>query len=289
MVLTEPNRFGLPQGDDIRRELVRVFRGQKQAVLDSLKRPGKAARKALVEGIDPREWVPPDLFLGTLPMSERFTPMIRAYWERSGEETYTRVGLDPDAWEVVNPALEGQIRGQAFDFCQATNATTADEIATAHANLRSALEQGLIAHGEAYPALVKRVTAIFRAAETWRARRIAQSEASRAVHAAQIAAAEASGVVAGVEWLLSSDACPICKDIARDVNRVRLGDTFAVVGDHPTYSTVRHPPAHPHCQCSLIEVLKPEYGGPEPPEWGEPIDQPGHAEADAEQPELVEA
>lgn len=108
----------------------------------------------------------------------------------------------------------------------------------------------------------------------WKAEQIAVTEASRAVHLAQIEADRQSGVVAGLELLLSADACELCRRVYNEARRVRLGQAFATIGTNPDYSTIHAPPIHPHCQCSMIEVLKPEYGGPADVQWAPTLDQP---------------
>jgi hypothetical protein len=84
-----------------------------------------------------------------------------------------------------------------------------------------------------------------------------------------------SGVVAGVEILVSADACPLCQTIARRHRFSRLNEPIAVIGDHPTYGVIEHPPFHPHCNCTLTYVLKPEYSGEPEPDWTNgPLEQP---------------
>ena len=98
---------------------------------------------------------------------------------------------------------------------------------------------------------------------------------------AQEQAAIESGVVAGFEWILSDDACPMCQAQYTQCRRVRLGQPFAHTGGDPDYSTVRFPPLHPNDQCSVIEILLPEYGGPADPEWGETLSFPEAEEKEA--------
>lgn len=132
----------------------------------------------------------------------------------------------------------------------------------------------MVHEGDGLRELTKRVNSVFDQAERWRAERIAATEASRAVHAAQWQSEVESGVVAGHEWLASGDACPICQVIAQKAKRVQLGQRFAVVGDHPTYQDIRHPPAHPGCQCAMVAILTPEFGGPAQVDWKAPLIQP---------------
>ena len=213
------------------------------------------------------------------PMARAMTPVLASYWDESGRETRARLGLDPDSWEVVNPKTRAKIEGQALNFCRATNETTSKSLQEALATLRAELVAGIVTKGESLDELTARVNAVFDKAERWRARRIAATEASRAVHAAQYESAVESGVVAGFEWLLSGDACPLCQMVATQCRMVPAGRAFAEVGDNPAYSRIQHPPLHPSCQCAMIEVLTPAYGGPEDPAWSETLDQPDPGES----------
>jgi hypothetical protein len=85
-------------------------------------------------------------------------------------------------------------------------------------------------------------------------------------------------VVQGYELLLSADACPLCRMVATECKRVRVGQAFAVIGDHPDYSNIKFPPLHVNCQCSMTSVLTPETGGPADPEWGTTLVQPDPAD-----------
>ena len=193
--------------------------------------------------------------LGTRKMSERMTPIIRAQWEESGSRFTSKVGLDPDSWSVTNPFTAEKIENASYAFCKETNATTSTSLDAALDRLREHLHQGIVEKGESIEQLTKRVNAVFESATKSRARTIAQTETSRAVHAAQDDAAHKSGVVTGWRWLLSSDACPICTAIVARNPVVKLGHPFAVIGNNPAYSHIYHPPAHPRCNCTYQEIL----------------------------------
>jgi hypothetical protein len=227
------------------------------------------------------------------------TPLLAGYWQEAGEDTAAQIatatGLDPVEWRVTDPHLREKIEQASFSFCAATNATTTMQLGDALAQLRRELIAGLVDEGETLGQLRKRVQSVFTSAEKHRAERIAATEASRAVHAAQLESAKESGVVQGQKWLLSSDACPLCHKIATETGIVPLGGEFAKVGDHPEYSSVRYPPAHPNCQCSTELVLIDEYLGlgqeaqdaaqaaPEPTAEAPPASTP-HPEAPPRQP-----
>lgn len=296
------NPFKLPRGERLRLELVRVFAEQRRAMirhLDAgekdgtdgilpggrlgrgfLRRPGldglfdRVARKDNPPPPPPAGWPDfDDLHLGALAMSERFAPLLVLTWEAAAQRFAPRVGLDPDAWSVVNPHTEAMIEHAALAFAQSTNDTTSRQLDQALGDLRRELTTGIVELGEALSTLTDRVNAIFDQASRSRARRIAWTETSRAVHSAQEQAAIHSGVVTGWKWLLSSDSCPLCTAIAARTPAVKLGQPFAIIGSDPNYSTVKFPPAHPHCRCSLIEVLDTD----DQPAWGDTLHDPDPA------------
>jgi len=247
----EANTFKLPTGEPLRRELVKAFRRQRSVVLEFLRTGRKQDRPGL-----PDAWPPLDDFGGgALPMAQRMTPLLKLTWSKAAAKFAPRVGLDPDEWSVVNPHTAAVIEAAALTFCERTNATTSLALDQALKKTREELHAGVVEQGESLEKLTKRVGRIFDGAETWRARRIAQSETSRAVHAAQEQAAVQSGVVRGWEWLLSSDACPECLAVAEKARFVKLGQPFAVTSPDPVYGAVKFPPLHPHCACSVLEVL----------------------------------
>ena len=252
----EGNTHNLPSGAPIAAELRRWFREQARRVLGTIPTIGHTL---------------PDRFedLSTYdhPMAAAMTPLIGAYWQESGEKVLGRIGaealdFDPDGkirdgWQVTNPELAAKVRTASLTFCQATNATTSRQLDDALATLRAELHAGLVEHGESLRELTSRVKGVFEGAETWRARRIAATEASRAVHAAQVEAARQSGVVSAVRLLLSSDACPLCHAVKskEPEGGWPLGATMHDDGKGGPYSSAPHPPLHPHCGCSLLEVI----------------------------------
>jgi hypothetical protein len=195
--------------------------------------------------------------LGTEEFVYRMTPTFTAIWDKAGAQFAHQIGLDPNQWDVTNPYLSQKIHNATFAFCEDTNATTTKDIGKAYADLRDALHQGLVPHGESIPQLTKRVQGVFENAEKWRARRIAQTETSRAMFQAKDEQARRSNVVVGWRWSLSSDACPVCVAIAARKPVVKLGEPFAIIGKNPTYSTIYHPPAHPHCLLPETPVIAP--------------------------------
>ena len=260
----EENTYGLPEGKPIARELRRWFRRQREAVLAAI--PSSGVLPMHLPNLKGRDWVD--------PMVHSVAPILAPYWDDEGKKVYARLGLDPSDWKVTNPHLRHAINSQAFNFCRSTNESTSEKLDVALDRLKHELVLGLVEQGESIPKLTKRVRSVFKGLTKSHAETIARTEASRAQHAAQEQAAIESGVVAGKELLISADACPICQKIAAEARRVRLGQAFAVIGSNPTYAFVKTPPLHPNCQCSMIDILLPEYGGPAHVDWAETLDQP---------------
>lgn len=261
----------------MRREVRDVFREQRNAILRFLSKSKKSISLEIKDDQDggfglPSAFPDWDAFkLGAQAISERMTPILTATWDVAGQKFAPRVGLDPDSWSVVNPHTAQMIQDAAFNFCDSTNDSTSEQLDTALTKLRQELTEGIVEHGEALSELTKRVQSIFDKAERGKAREIAQTETSRAVHAAQEQAAIESGVVTGWKWLASADACPeICMAIAARAPAVRLGQPFAIIGHNPVYQNIKFPPGHPSCNCSLVEVLDTD----DQPEWHSTLHQP---------------
>ena len=271
------NTFRLPSGEGIRRELAGWFRLQRRAMMRWLE-TGEVQTKDLWDRIAHLPtW---DHFdLGALPMSERMAPRLESIYDAAGQRFTTQIGLDPDEWDVTNPRVQDAIQEAALAFCDETNQTTTLSIEDAAAAVRKALSEGLFDRGESVRQLTKRVKGIFTDAETWRARRIATSEASRAVHRAQEIQAEESEVVSGWEWLISANSCEICKTIARRAPTVKLGQPFAIIGTHKDYAQIKFPPAHPGCRCTTAPITIYQ----DQPEWAATLDQPEPEDEDYEE------
>jgi hypothetical protein len=283
---------GMPSGEPIRRALSAIFKGQARRAETAI-REAFAGRKAdrdvpdgpggAAPGPGARPFVPTvrwDAVFG--PVADEFepiTPMLRVIWQDAGDGMLDQTepyridgGLDPQEWSVTNPRVADAISNQVFDFAESTNATTRLALEDAHAALRASLTEGMT-QGDVMSELVKRVKTIFVDASTHRAKRIARTESARAYNAARDMAAQSSEVAAGLQWLPASNACPLCLAIAEQAKFVRFGQSFATVGEHPLYSDVKYPPAHPHCRCATQVVLLPEYGGPANVAWtAAPID-----------------
>ena len=194
-------------------------------------------------------------------------PILTEQWDAAGSAmtadlNQVRVAFDLTAkdWQVTDPNIKAAIKGASFAFSQSTLATMASRCVNAADKLRDEIEQHVFA-GDPSPELQKRLRSVFGLSRE-KARAIALTEVSRANHAAATLSAQASEVVEGWEWLLSSDACPVCQAIASNKPFVKLGEEFDRIGNHPTYASVKHPPAHPECNCTVVARLKADFLGP---------------------------
>lgn len=153
-------------------------------------------------------------------------------------------------WDLYRPEVSEWIRRASFDFAKSTLATAATEANKAIQAFRESLRKGL-ERGDATEDLNRAIVKIFD--DPYRAARVAQTEASRAVHQGQREADMLSGIVSGGEWLASSDACPKC--LALNGKRVRFGEPFVIDPKPGPYQMVYQPPLHPHCFCTYKSII----------------------------------
>lgn len=274
--MTEPNDYNLPLGSGLYRTILQSFNAQGRLVVDRV----RGERRTEI-------WYTPDELLrpsdpNLMDEVDAFIPEITGIWERSGKRLYVEIGLDAARWRVVSEFLRSAIRDSVLDFAESTQATFRDDLRMTYEEIKSAirkeLDEGRLQAGESMPQLTKRLLKFFRDGNRPRARRIAQTEATRAHHLARERSAKEAGVVVGWEWRATSASCPVCDAIAADSTspdgqrRVKLGQPFAFVGKNPAYRQVMFPPAHPHCRCTTLPILDAIYSGdPTPIYWSQPL------------------
>jgi HK97 family phage portal protein len=244
----------LPRGEELRRLLVDAFQKQRRAVFRVM-REQVAGAKSVLDSVTPID-------LQAMGFTEEMVrttgPYVAVQYDKGAKEGLARVGLTEESqvWAVVNPRIPAAVEQATMRFCAATNATTSLQVNEAVRRLRNELAAGIVEGGNTIPELTKRVSAVFDHAEKYRAKRIATTESSRAVHQAEIMTYKESGMVSGKRWLLSGDACDMCQDIAAEQNEsgVPLDGNFGKFGEGD-YSIVECPPAHPNCMCTIEPVL----------------------------------
>ena len=164
-----------------------------------------------------------------------------------------------NAFDVVNPMLEGRIKEQTIKLSEATAATTRKNLEDTTKAIREELVRNQVRGPASVRALTEGIERVFENAEKYRARRIAVTESSRALADADIVAGAASGVVTGFRPLVSADACEICQVYDGDTPTgeslwgwTSLEDANAQVDSYDNRSL---PPFHPNCRCSIEPIL----------------------------------
>lgn len=142
-------------------------------------------------------------------------------------------------WNLVNQNALLWAQTYAYDLVGGITQTTREK-------LQTALGEWLQA-GEAFPALRERVQTIFD--DPKRAELIAVTETTRAVAEGNTQAWQAANVW-GREWRTARDelVCPVCGPLHQQ--RAMMGQAFP--------GNIANPPAHPHCRCIVVPVVKPE-------------------------------
>lgn len=247
----------IPEGEQIERRLKAFFRKQSIAVLGGFKQWQKGA------------FDPVDLSAWDAELASLMQPVLAMHYSEELKSVLTRYGAGKitnadELFNITNPRIKDALERQAIVLAESTNATTTLSINEAIRQLKQELAEGLLSPEFSTLTLTERVKKVFVNAEDWRAKMIARTEASRAIHSAQRIAANDSGVVKGFEWLLSEDACPFCKEIAaKHKAGIELNGTFGLASEykagpktsHPEYNTIYGPPAHPNCRCAMLEII----------------------------------
>ena len=137
-------------------------------------------------------------------------------------------------------------------FVENMNSVTSKKLNAVKEAVRRELEAGMITGGNTIAELTKRMSAVFENATKYRAKSIAITESSRAIHDAQILAADSTGLVSGFKYLLSTDACPICVEVEKSHPKTTMKEARGQIG---SYDSRTFPPVHPSCMCTIEEII----------------------------------
>lgn len=251
----------MPTGYKLAVVLRRIFQQQAQELIRQVHALGDLPDRA--PSLD--HWIP--------IIAEQVTPFLLPYYEHGAADGLARIerisgrrikslgrfvtkakrkeDRPLPQYDVYRAHVRMAIDQQVFAFADSTVQTSRYELDEAIKKLRSRLAWGL-SRKEALDDLAKGINKIFK--DPARARAIAATESSRALHSGQILAAKETGLVEGFRWVLQAGACDRCRAIQAAKPIAKLGEPFAVQGNGP-YSRIEHPPVHPHCRCSIVEVI----------------------------------
>lgn len=245
------HRRAMPTGNKLEKLLRNYFRQQREYVVSVI-------RSAILRSPDYKLKVfgSDQLNFGTwtATLRDSVIALLTIEFQRGANDAAKRLGID--ALRVQDPHIKEAIEKLAMEFALSTNMTTTKDISVAMQQLKTRLGDVMTGDENTIAELTKAVQGVFDLAEEVRAKRIAITESSRAVHVAQRMTGEKSGIVKGYKWLASSDACPICITIRDSYpDGIPIGGTFAITSDNPIYGEIKEPPAHPNCQCTMVENI----------------------------------
>jgi HK97 family phage portal protein len=190
--------------------------------------------------------------------AKRARPQIEIDTDKGVRKTVTTITASPGSPQNLpdmlgSKATQDAITQQTIKLSAETVSTTRRSLRGAVNALKKELVEGLLEEGDALPAMVKRVQAIFTNAKRHRAEAIAITESNRAFNRGTLLSAEQSNVVSAVKWILSPDPCEVCISIEADNPEVPVGAKFP--NSDKLFGDVQNPPAHVNCECTLGLVL----------------------------------
>ena len=244
----------LPRGRALAQTLRWQFRKQQTAALKRFKAITKAAWVPPPEMFDDMNWKAWDEEMARASQGH----LVNTAMDGAGNVSSQLAQRFPDefsSWTVAPVRIEEAMARSSMSFSHATNQTTHMKLDEALAKLRQDLAAGIVGPENTVSTLTQMVKGVFREAETYRAQRIAVTESNRAIHEGERIAAKECGMVKGFRWLLSGDACEQCQAVAARMPEVDLNSPFAIDDAGGPYAEIYHPPLHPNCQCSMMEVF----------------------------------
>lgn len=191
-------------------------------------------------------------------MKTVLAPILYSLIVETGKDALKQLHLDPSMFNPIATEVISYYQARAEKIAVDVNDETEKQ-------LRATISQGIDA-GEDDAQLQARIEAVFGAALTYRADRIARTETTRAMGFGDVEAWKQSGLVTGKEYYCVHDehTCAWCSDV--DGTIVSLDTDFFHVGDvltvddkplHFSYDDISTPPLHTNCRCLVLPVTIP--------------------------------
>lgn len=191
-------------------------------------------------------------------MKTVLAPILYSLIVETGKDALKQLHLDPSMFNPIATEVISYYQARAEKIAVDVNDETEKQ-------LRATIGQGIDA-GEDDAQLQARIEAVFGAALTYRADRIARTETTRAMGFGDVEAWKQSGMVTGHEWYCVHDerTCPFCLDldgtiVSLDSDFYQLGDVMEVEGKtlHLNYDDIPTEPLHVNCRCLTLPVTIP--------------------------------
>ena len=189
--------------------------------------------------------------------TDALTPIIENLFETEGKAAAEEIGK-PELNPISDTAAKEALHDSIAKMSESYNTTTLE-------TLELKISDGLEA-GASLADITTTVKEIYEWSDTWRAERLAKTEAFRTTNTALKTAWQQSGVVKTIKWYTTStEPCDFCQKmngtiISIDQNFFTNGDSLTVgEGDNAKtmsldYGDVGAPPLHPNCAC----IARPE-------------------------------
>lgn len=162
------------------------------------------------------------------------------------------IGFNTDVFNVQNPKVQESLEKRNIKLA----GNVSDETISIIKNeIKNALDEGL-----SNAQLAKKISEST-AFNYERSMKISRTEVADVYEEGSHEAWDETGEVKGSEWVLSNNACEICREIKATTGVVPLGKNFVnkgdiVAGHKMDYKDIKSPVAHPNCRCTTRAVLK---------------------------------
>lgn len=218
-----------------------LFKRQKDSVLARLKQRSKRGDDVVDEPFDKPEWIK--------KFRVEVRPVIQQAIQDFGESAYAQIGLQPDDFNVSEPAVVRFLEQRAQRFARDVNDTTWND-------LKASLAEG-IDNGESLQQLMDRVEAVMGERIASSPETIARTEINGAANGGTLLAWKQSDVVESKSWLSHLDNRTRDSHVDAHGQTVDLDEDFQV-GDAsgPAPGQMGDPAEDCNCRCSMTANVK---------------------------------
>jgi HK97 family phage portal protein len=237
-------------------------------VMDKLDKVFAEQKNIILKGVEGDMKLKLDINTETLRYTEKLKPVMMELFKEQAKLSFQLLGQAKNF--AGEKAAQTTFTGRLSKYFEDRMFKLAPEVVReTNGKLQDAFAEAALKK-ESIPQIKSRITELFDSMASYRSERIARSETIRGSNFATEEAYKESGVVEAKEWLATKDERTDDECMQMNGKIIPLGQNFFNKGDSfgglsLDYESVKFPPLHVNCRCTLIPVIgKP---APAPGEW----------------------